>query len=90
MHVSQIHRCDSHRRAGGPKLPDHRGDEGGDEEAQQPVHRPEEVQQLCLLEEEEEEVVYACNSSCMNLWVDLVLFLRHIGCSWVDHGLIIL
>ena len=74
MHVSPIHRCDSHRGAGGPELPDHRGHEGGDEEAQQPVHRPEEVQQLCLLEEEEEEVVNACNSSCMTFRVDLVLF----------------
>ena len=50
-------RCDSHCGAGGPQLPDHLSDEGGNEETQQPLHRPEEVQQLCLLEEEEEEVV---------------------------------
>ena len=55
--VHNFHRCDSDCGAGGAELPDHCGDEGGDEEAQQPVHRPEEVQQLCLLEEEEEEVV---------------------------------
>ena len=66
-------RCDSNCFARRPQLPDHRGHEGGDQEAQQPVHRPEEVQQPCLLEEEEEEVVYACNSSCMNFGAVFVL-----------------
>ena len=57
--LKEFLRCDSHRGAGGVELPDHRGDEGGDEAAQQLVHHAEEVQQLCVLEEEEEEVVDA-------------------------------
>ena len=67
FNVCLINRSDTHCGAGGSELPDHRGDEGGDEETQQLVHGAEEVQQLCLLEEEEEEVVLACKANSLLL-----------------------